>query len=1071
MIELEPNPRPYLQSVPSDMQLQTDSGWWDGFKANVAYNNMPMIESGHEAYLFGSIVKDPSFSVADNIKDEYLPYWDDLVRAKNMDHLRFLENRVDKVIERREIMAGAHWSTAIAGGIADPLFLTAFVPALNAVNLGKTVFQGATRLGAVGAGYGIASEARRAPFAVADEDYEAAWNIGTATALSAVTGGILKGVPNAAPFIKSSTKKAWLKAQGKPFNHMVDEGKEGLNVGTDNKFDSKIENPFGSPLQRLVLDNKKVPQFIKEYAIKMNGNSSISLVGTADQAIPHSVGQRSAVYDGRARKMEETLRDLHKQHATNGQQQKARQFMGAYTADFNPFNQDFDEFLEDLITKYIQSTSPSAQRKALEGLSDQQKQGFTAIKEFFDEFDGDMRDVGLLKDDAAIKLEIEALTAKIEKKTGVSANIEASARKGGGTTAKQGGKLTDIDEEVGALRKRIVDLEDALQSPTRKGYVFSIYYDKLKLQDPAEAARFKEIFTTHYTNKGLPDPKQSADNTYNTIMEMDADDLIDARPAGIAGNSKHLKHRKTDIDEHLINDFMVKNIDVFYTYANRAGKKIEFQRAYDGKTIDELLDEIDKGLRKAKFADEDIAQIRSAFYGDHDRLMGALIRSPDRLDNQLSKFSKFMSGITYLGGAGLSAVTDIATITFAHGLRPTLKAGVAFLNANTRNATFKQAREAGTALDMARNIAQRKILGDSLRSVQPNKLERTQEIGSRFFYTANFLGPITTTYKVLDQILVNDKFIRLSKKLIDGTIDARDKEYLFRYGIDEELAAYINKMPTERAEADDFMLANTDAWPRKTPKDREMIRRYQAATNAHADNAVVMGTAFDRPLIMDGVTYIKDNAYTQAMRKQFPKLYEIDEKASTAQTKMVRLESGTMTLPFTFMNFAFGANNKILGAMRDPARKHRMQGAISLMAMSYITLEIKDRYWWRKAKDNWTDSPDMIARLVDHSGLTGIYADLGYLGLSMAANFSDSPEDFVISPRYLNPDRKQRFADGLTEPFGAPVGLGLSYFRATRSFLDVDFNEGSKELFYSSPFLGLPLIRDDMRDLMLGSRR
>ena len=1042
-----------------------------GFKANVAYNNMPMIESGHETMLFGAVIKDPSFSVADNIKDEYLPYWDDLVRAKNMDHLRFLENRVDKVIDRREIMAGAHWSTALAGGVADPLFLTAFVPALNAVNLGKTVFQGATRLGAVGGAYGIASEARRAPFAVADEDYESAWNIGTATALSGVLGGVLKGVPNAAPFIKSSTQKAWLKAQGKPFNHMVDESKEGLNVGADNAFDSKIENPFGSPLQRLVLDNKKVPQFVKEIAIKMNGNSSISLVGTADQAIPQSVGQRSAVYDGRARMMEETLRDLHVQHATNGQQQKAKQFMGAYGADFNPFNKDFDEFVEDLISKYIQSTSPSAQRKALEGLSDQQKQGFTAIKEFFDEFDADMRSVGLLKDDAALKLEIETLTAKIEKKTGVSANIEASARKGGGTTAKQGGKLTDIDDEVGVLRKRIIDLEDALQSPTRKSYVFPIYYDKLKLQDFNHATDFKNIFTTHYRNKGLPDPVKSTKNTFDTIMEQDADDLIDARPAGIAGNSKHLKHRKTDIDEHLINDFMVKNMDVFYTYANRAGKKIEFQRTYDGKTIDELLEEIDKGLRKAKFADEDIAQIRSAFIGDYDRLMGSLIRSPDRFDNQLSKFSKFMSGITYLGGAGISAVTDIATISFAHGLKPTLKAGVAMLNANTRNATFKQARQAGTALDMARNIAQRKILGDSLRSVQPNKLERTQELGSRFFYTANFLGPITTTYKVLDQILVNDKFIRMSRKLEDGKLDARDKEYLFRYGIDEELAAYINKMPTERAEADDFMLANTDAWPRKTPKDREMIRRYQAATNAHADNAVVMGTAFDRPLIMDGVTYIKDNAYTQAMRKQFPKLYAIDLQASTAQTKMVRLESGTMTLPFTFMNFAFGANNKILGAMRDPARKHRMQGAISLMAMSYITLEIKDRYWWRQAKDNWTDSPDMIARLVDHSGLTGIYSDLGYLGLSMAANFSDSPEDFVISPRYLNPDRKQRFADGLTEPFGAPVGLGLSYFRATRSFLDGDFNEGSKELFYSSPFLGLPLIRDDMRDLMLGSRR
>ena len=1071
MIELEPNPRQYTLSVPPQMHSQTDAGWWEGFQANVAYNNMPMLESGQETYLFGRTPIDQSFNILDHVNEEYLPYWDDLARAKNLDHLRFLEDRVQKVIDRREIMAGAHWSSAIAGGIVDPLFLTAFVPALNAINLGKTVFQGATRLGAVGGAYGIASEARRAPFAVADEDYESAWNIGTATALSGLLGGVLKGVPNAAPFIKSSTQKAWAKAQGKPFNHMVDESKEGLNLGTDTPFNSKTSNPLGSPLQRDVIDNKKVPQFIKEHAIKMTGNSSIALEGTGNQAIPQSVKQLSAPYEGRARVLEEALRDLHIQHVTSGEQRKAKQFAGAYGADFNPFNNEFSDFVEDLISKYIQSSSPSAKRKPLEGLSDQQKQGFTIIKEFFDEFDGDFRSVGLLKDDAALKLEIETLTAKIEKKTGVSANIETSARKGGGTTAKQGGKLTDIDDEVGALRKRIVDLEDALQSPTRKGYVFSIYYDKLKLQDPAEAKRFIEVFTTHYRNKGLPDPAKSAQNTFDTIMETDADDLIDSRPAGIAGNSKHLKHRKTDIDEHLINDFMVKNMDVFYTYAARAGKKIEFQRAYDGKTIDELLEEIDKGLRKAKFADEDVAKVRTAFVGDHARLMGSLLRSPDRLDTQLSKFAQFAAGVTYLGGAGISAMSDIGTIVLSHGMLPTIKAGWAMFSSNTRDATFKGMREAGIGLDMALNIMQQKYLGDSLRSVQINKLERVQSIGSRFFYTANFLGPITVAYKTLDQILVNDKFIRLSKKLIDGKIDAKDKEYLFRYGIDEELAAHINRMPTERAEADNFMLANTDKWTRKTPKDREMIRRYQAATVSHADNSVVMGTAFDRPLIMDGVTYIKDNAYTQAMRKQFPKLYEIDLQASTAQTKMVRLESGTMSIPFTFMNFAFGANNKILGAMRDPARKHRMQAAIALIGMSYVTLNVKDSYGWRKAKENWVDRPDMVARLIDHSGLIGLYSDLGYMGLSMAANFSDSPEEFGISPRYLDPDKSQRFADGLTEPFGAPVGLGLSYYRIADSYLKGNYNEANKELFYNAPFLGLPLIRDDMRDLVLGGRR
>ena len=221
-------------------------------------------------------------------------------------------------------------------------------------------------------------------------------------------------------------------------------------------------------------------------------------------------------------------------------------------------------------------------------------------------------------------------------------------------------------------------------------------------------------------------------------------------------------------------------------------------------------------------------------------------------------------------------------------------------------------------------------------------------IGS--FIQPTFLAPLTTALKVLDQILVNDKFIRLSKQLADGTIDARDKEYLFRYGFDEDLANYVNDMPTQNAEGDDFLLANTDAWPTSTARERDMLRRYQAATAAHADNAVVMGQAFDRPLIMDGVAYIKDNAYTQAMRKKFPKLYEIDERASSDGVKMVRMESGTMSLPFTFMNFIFGANNKIMSAVIDPDRRFRLQGAVALIGLSYLSLNIKDKFLVEKSK-------------------------------------------------------------------------------------------------------------------------
>jgi hypothetical protein len=365
----------------------------------------------------------------------------------------------------------------------------------------------------------------------------------------------------------------------------------------------------------------------------------------------------------------------------------------------------------------------------------------------------------------------------------------------------------------------------------------------------------------------------------------------------------------------------------------------------------------------------------------------------------------------------------------------------------------------------------RKLLGDSVKRVQATRMERTQEIGNRFFYTANFLGPITTALKVLDQILVNDKFIRLSKQLADGTIDARDKEYLFRYGFDEDLANYVNDMPTQNAEGDDFLLANTDAWPSSTARERDMLRRYQAATAAHADNAVVMGQAFDRPLIMDGVAYIKDNAYTQAMRKKFPKLYEIDERASSDGVKMVRMESGTMSLPFTFMNFIFGANNKIMSAVIDPDRRYRLQGAVALIGLSYLSLNIKDKFWWRRAKENWADSPEMMARLIDHSGLVGFYGELGYMGLSVAAGISDNPEDFVIPPKFVSSDPDERLADSLTEPFGAPVGLGLDYYRIANDFLNGNYNDAAQGAFYSAPFLGVLPIKNDMRELMIGTGR
>jgi hypothetical protein len=381
-------------------------------------------------------------------------------------------------------------------------------------------------------------------------------------------------------------------------------------------------------------------------------------------------------------------------------------------------------------------------------------------------------------------------------------------------------------------------------------------------------------------------------------------------------------------------------------------------------------------------------------------------------------------------------------------------------------------RGIGEGLDVAKNFAVRKMLNDSLRRYQPNKLEKFQQAGNQFFYTVNGLGPMTVYAKFLDHMLINDKFIKSARRLRDGTIDKFDREYLYRYGISDELARYLADVPTQKSTTSSLELANTDDWPINTPQQREFLKQYQSATAAHANNTIVYGQAFDKPLIADGVTYIKDNPFFASMRAIYPRLFAIDEKVSSGSVKMVRVESQLMTVPFTFMNFAFGANNKILGAIRDPNRKFRLQGALAILGLAYLSLEIREKL---KGNKSFLGKPyrttlDETARIIDFSGLLGIYSELGYMGLSMAANFGADPEFLPLSPKYLNPDEDQRMADGLTEPFGAPTGLALSYYRAMSAYLGGDIEEGNEELFYSMPFVGHPLVRGDVKDMMVGER-
>ena len=1080
----------------SDFFITLDSGFADGravapswtetFKASFT-DRLPVAGHFEEMRRFSNVVRDESYDAVANIPESHLPYYDDLVRAKNQEHMDFLIGEVDLALERDQIMADGALTANIVGDV--PSFLIGFIPGLNVVG-------GATKLGTfakfAAAGFvgGATSEIIREPFQVADADFESTLNIAASTALSPVLG---MGLTYAKPFIQSSVNKVVSAVSGRPVRHVFgsdgtinlskDEDlninaqteaikREAGSIESDGDNTLKFSNPLSNDLQKFLAD-PAMPQGAKSLAIRMSSNASIATKANAEGKATQSLAQRILPYYGAFNSVQRGLRDLHAQDIGIGE--KASSFAGVFYRN----NKEYNAWLADTITKHVKvnSGNPRIAREAAATMTESQKNAAVLLDKSFKEIGEDATFFGVFPKNAKLKERIDAANKKLDEKTTKLAELEAKIKSQphAGATKKQFKLLTDLDREINKIRDDVDGLQGLINSPPRRDFAFPIYYDKkLLLSDEGArerlTAKFDEWYTIERSNN--PDPKYTgttradAERSVANILEEDADEFENLSFGG--GSTKHLKDRKTNIPEWMVEEFIIKDEDALYSYFERMGKKIAFAETYGGRTIDEVMDAFETELRKGKLSEDQILSAKAAMVGDYDRVMGNFVKRPDRWDNQLAKAVKSWTGWTYLGGAGVSAITDVGSIVLAHGYKDVAKAGRAALDDTGFVAgVFRQANLAGELLDISRNVAAREILSDNVKRIQPNMLEKATAVGNKVYYTMNGLMPVTVTGKLLDQMVVQNKFFKLSQKWSKGTINATDREYLARYGIDEEMAKIIADAPVTKHQSEDFVFSNTDAWARDTPQQRAAVRQYQAAIASHSNNTIIMATTFDKPRIMDGVMYMKDNAYFQQMRKVFPKMYAIDKRASTGSTALVRMDSQLMTLPFTFMNFAFGANNKIIGAIADPSRAYRLQGVSALLGMSYLSLSFKDQSWWKDA-----DSIETMARVVDHSGILGVYSDIGYRGLAMAVNTGMMREDASpIPPKWISGTPSERQGDAITEVLGAPAGLGLEYYRLWDRYLKGDRVGATKDLGYAMPFVGLPLWRDDARDFFNAGRR
>ncbi len=282
----------------------------------------------------------------------------------------------------------------------DPLFFISFSPLFNIGLKGKSLLQTTGAFTKQGSIFALASEARRAPFDV-NEQGEVLSNVATTTILSGALGLGFGATPILARGVKGTVNKTIGLAKGKQTKRFIDE--EGnIKFSDENytEYDKSLGDydltttDFIPTPTKTVLSDRKIPQSVKELFAKVSYNSSLGINRQRKGMGEASVAQMITTHDGNAFKLINEMDELYSRDININNNTK-----------FADTQLTADEWWEDTVTRYINQDNPdpAISLPAVNDATPNQKQAFTLIKQFFDQYDLEGRYVGLLLDDAKIK--------------------------------------------------------------------------------------------------------------------------------------------------------------------------------------------------------------------------------------------------------------------------------------------------------------------------------------------------------------------------------------------------------------------------------------------------------------------------------------------------------------------------------------------------------------------------------------------------------------------------------------------------------------------------------------------
>ena len=840
-------------------------------------------------------------------------------------------------------------------------------------------------------------------------------------------------------------------------------------------------------------DGQEAPDIVKDFNMQVAFNGAVSMQGRPVQ----SIDVMQQVYNAKGFEVEQYIDNLYMQQFYKRQgtgkiagvdyispYQFAQDKLGKQleTKYFNDATQDNlkampskEEFRAEIVELQILNGNPAWNKSYFANLPEYKRQGMERISQFYRYFDELAQDVGVFHTPDSVASAQVKLSGRID-------DLDTKIKSERDPAAKEIFKLS---------MKRLLEQRSFYEGyqQTRNNYKWAIYYDKMMLMnDPEQQKKLANVFADHYLGQGfitrwtgtknerlpitsLEQAQKAADEDVSHILSMGDDPMGYSTPLGV-GKGKHIMMRTTNIPEWKVKDFIVKDLGVLSQYAKNMGFRIEYARKFGDDTIDYVTDMLEAEMQSArksngelKYTQRAIANIKSDFLADYERVAGQMIREPNRWDTKFARISKKFSGVTYLTGAGLTAVTEtVAMPILEHGFGNVIKGVFRSLDGNFDNmkANAKQINHVGEGLEMNRNVAVDRYLGEMTRPLQMGKIEKGADAMENLFYKANFLSPVTTIGKMVDSSVRIPKFYDQIKNY--DSLDRFDIDELDRYGITKDLAKRLYENGAWQFTDSDMPLLNIQGWATKTKADRELKSQMETYLNNGARNTIMHATAFDRPTMADGFVFKKWKPYMAKMGIQPDPRASVGKLADgTYRYPIARIESGVMTFPFQFYNFSFAANQRILRPMFDPNKKHRLAGAIALMGMSYLVLSTRKPDWWFKDKDY----SELFMQVADRSGILGLYSEIAYRGIEASAAFGmHNPDNTWLKGRYN--------ATGWDSAFGmlgATPNMYREWVVGANDLLNDRTEEGLKTLSYNAPILGLLGLDDDLRSIAGGRNR